>query len=94
MIEQFAIEFPEKIERYDVDRDVVLFPGKTAHGEIICAVGGEALEDHFGARGSGQRARLAAFKAHRKEIEDAARRRLDTGQDEQDGSILVRTSDL
>lgn len=94
MTERYGMDFPEKIERYDFDRDVVLFPGKTAEGEVTCAISGEALEDHFDARGTSQRSRLAAFKAHRSEIESAARRRFDTGQRERDGSILIRSSDI
>lgn len=94
MVERSAIEFPEKVERYDFDRDVVLFAGKTIDGEITCAVSREALEDHFGAHGSRARAHLAAFRANRPAIEDAARRKLTAGQRETDGSILIKTMDL
>lgn len=94
MIEKSSIEFPEKVERYDSDRDVVLFAGKTLEGEITCAVSGEALEDHFGARGSSARARLTAFRVNRPVIEDVARRKLTAHQHETDGSILVKTTDI
>ena len=94
MTERSALEFPEKIENYDSDRDVILFVGKAADGEITCAISGEALDDHFAARGRGQRARLAAFREHRSEIEDAARRKLEASQQERDGSILIRSYDL
>ncbi len=94
MVEWPAIEFPEKIERFDFDRDVVLFAGGTADGEITCAVSGEALEDRFGGRGSSKRARLAIFRANRPAIEDAARRKLTARQREPDGTILIKTADL
>ena len=94
MVERPAIEFPDKAERYDFDRGVVLFPGKTADGEITCAISGEALADRFGARGSGERPRLAAFRTHRPDIEDAARRKFTASQREADGSVLVKTADI
>ena len=94
MVEHPAIEFPEKIEQYDVDRDVVLFPARTADGEITCAISGEALQDYFGARGASQRLRLTAFRAHRADIEAAARRKFEANQREGDNSVLVRSNDL
>ena len=93
LVERPAIGFPDKIERYDPDRDVILFPGRTAEGEIICAVSGEALEDHFGARGTSQRARLAAFRANRGEIEATARHKLESGRREPGGSVIIRSGD-
>ena len=94
MIERPAIAFPDKVERYDSDRDAVLYLARTAEREITCAISGEALEDHFGARGAGERSRLAAFRANRKAIEAAARRKFESGRREKDGSILVRSADL
>ena len=95
MVERSAIEFPEKIQKYDFDRDVVLFPGKTAESEMTCAISGETLEDHFGAkRTDDERARLAAFRAHRETIEEIARRKYSERRLESDGSILIRTMDL
>lgn len=94
LVERPTIEFPEKVERYDADRDAVLFPARTADGEVTCAIGGEALSDRFGARGPSARARLAAFRRHRSEIEEAARRKFTAHRREADGSILVRSGDL
>lgn len=94
MVERPAISFPEKVERFDFDRDIVLFPGQTADGEITCAISAEALRDHFGARGLTERALLSAFRARRDEIEAATRRKYEAGQKENDGSVLVRSSDL
>lgn len=94
MTDRSAIDFPDKIETYDDLREIVLFPGDTGDGEITCAISVEALEDHFGVRGASRRARLAAFRAHRPEIEDVARRKLAAHQREPDGSILIRARDL
>ena len=48
MVEHSPINFPEKIERHDSSRDVVLFAARTRDGEVNCAISGEALEDHYG----------------------------------------------
>jgi len=91
LLEHSVIDFPEKIERYDSDRDVVLFPARTREGEVHCAISGEALEDHYGAKGISPRARLAAFRAHRPKIEEAARQKFTNRRLERDGSILIRS---
>jgi len=90
MVEHSPINFPEKVEQYDSGRDVVLFAARTRDGEIHCAISGEALEDHYGVKGVSQRARLAAFRAHRPEIEDVVRQKFITRHLERDGSILIR----
>lgn len=88
-----AIEFPDKIERVDFDRDIVLFSARTPEGEVTCAISGEALIDHFEARGMSERALLAAFRAHRFEIEELARRIFLARRRQADGTVLVRTED-
>ena len=94
MAEWPAIEFPEHVERYDVDRDIALFPARTADGDIACAISGEALLDHFEARGASRRALIAAFRAHRSEIEDLAERKFSARSLEPDGSILITKADV
>jgi hypothetical protein len=47
----------------------------------------------FGSANRSQRARLAAFRTHRLDIQALARRKLDAGIREADGSIAVRTTD-
>ena len=93
MTERSPIDFPDKAVTYDELRDVVLFLARAAHDDVTCAISGEALEDRFDAKGTGRRARLAAFQAHRTEIEDLARRKLAARRLEPDGSILVRAAD-
>ena len=94
MVERPVIEFPDKVERFDLDRDVVMFPALSAEGEISCAITGDALADHFEARGSGRRALMAAFRRQRSQIEDAARRKFMARNREPDGSILIRSADV
>lgn len=93
MTEQSPISFPDTPGTYDEVRDVVLFPARTANGEITCAVSGETLEDHFGAKGMSRRARLLAFRTHRSQIEALARRKFLARQHEADGSILIRSAE-
>lgn len=91
LVEHAMLEFPVKIQDYDRDRDVVLFPARTRDGDIDCAISGKALEDHFGAKGISRRSRLAAFRAHRQDIEDSARQQYVSHRLELDGSILIRS---
>ena len=92
MLEWPGIEFPDK--QYDFDRDVVLFPARTAEGEVRCVISREALMDHFEARGVSKRALIAAFRAHRPEIEDLAERKFAARKLEPDGSILITSTDV
>ncbi len=94
MIERPAMTFPEKTESYDSNRDVVLFPAMTADGDVTCAISGDALEDHCAARGQSRRARLAAFHAHRSEIEEKAFQKYTSRKREADGSLLIRSNDF
>ncbi len=94
MLDRKMLTFTERIENYDLERDVVLFEGRNGDQRIACAISGEALADHFGARGFGRRQRLAAFHAHRDEIEDQARRKYLAAWLEPDGSVLIRSEDL
>ncbi len=94
MLDRTMLGFSERVENYDPERDVVRFEGRDGDRRIACAISGEALEDHFGARGTGHRQRLAAFHAHRDEIEDQARRKYTAAWLEPDGSVLIRSQDL
>ena len=91
MIDERRLVFPEPKERYDFDREVVFFNGKDREKTVQCAIGHEALDDHFG---GGDKAPLKIFVAHRERIEHEARCKYLTNNLEADGSILIRTSDL
>jgi len=95
MLEAPALTFPDAAARHDGDRDVVLFEGRNADdARVPCAITGDALAAHFGANGTGSRARLAAFRDNRRRIEDLARQKYAARQTERDGSVFVRSSDV
>lgn len=93
LVRKPSIQFAAKQGRYDRHRDAVLFLGRTNDGEVQCTIDGEALDMCFGSANRSQRARLAAFRKHRLDIQALARRKLDAGIREADGSIAVRTTD-
>ena len=94
MTERYSIEFPDKRERYDSDRDVVLFSGRTTRGEISCAISREALVDYCEIKGKDRRALLSAFRKYRQQIENIARKKVSARQLEPDGSLLIRNEDM
>ena len=89
-----GLAFPERVERFDPDRDAVLFSGRAESGTVDCAITGDALAASYGAKGRSARALLAAFRGHRAEIEDQARRKLTANALEKDGSVLLRPADI
>lgn len=91
MTDKRTLAFPDRDYRLDSSNGVT-FWGQDARLRIRCFISREALEDHFSGRG-----RLkpdAAFEKRRADIEAFARRKYLLGQDEPDGSVLVRTEDL
>ncbi len=70
------IAFPQERPEYS-GRDLALvFPALVDGERVQCAITAEALEDHFGAASLREEDVLAAFDAHRRAIERAARRML------------------
>ena len=57
----------------------------------MCAINGEALEDHFD---GDNKHMLKIFKANRERIEHEVRRKYLAGRMESDGSVLIKTMDL
>jgi fido (protein-threonine AMPylation protein) len=90
-LEQHDLRFPEREERYDFDRGVVMFWGHDGEIRVGCAISREALDDHF--QGDDKN-KLEVFRANRRVIEQDARRKYLAGETEPDGSILIRTADL
>lgn len=91
MVDKRHLAFPSPKERYDFDREVVLFKGEDDEKTVQCAISQEALEDHFGADSKNL---LKVFIANRERIEHEARRKYFTDQLEADGSVLIRTTDF
>lgn len=94
MVEKRLLEFADAAARYDEDREVFLFCGTASGRDVYCAISREAIEDHFKPQGGGSSARLAAFKRHRRTIEELAEQKFRARQFEPDGTILIRTLDI
>jgi len=85
------LTFPLPDEKYIFNREVVVFWGRDEETRVRCEISEEALDDHFGGE---RKDELKAFRAHRREIEEIARRKYLAGQTEKDGSVLIRTKEL
>jgi transcriptional regulator with XRE-family HTH domain len=91
MLDERVLVFPDNQANHDQLRDIVLFHGRDGDKEIRCAISREALEDHFD---GDDRDPLKVFRANRERIEHEARRKYLAGKMENDGSVLIRTTDL
>jgi Protein of unknown function (DUF1488) len=78
-------------ERYDSNRDVVVFWGLDRNQRIQCVISEEALGDHFD---GDNKNKLETFRSNRQAIEDIARRKYLSGRIEPDGTVLIRTADI
>jgi Fic family protein len=90
-LDRHTLEFPEKAEKFDFDREVVLFFGQDGKNRVRCAISREALDDDFAAD---NRDKVDVFTENRKVIEEAARQKYLAGDTETDGSILIHTGEL
>jgi hypothetical protein len=89
-----SLHFDDRPARGDSDRDAVIFIGRNAMREVICAISGEALEDHFDADGVADQSRIKLFQRHRAEIENMARIKYLTWPVEEPDAVLVKTADV
>jgi Protein of unknown function (DUF1488) len=85
------LAFPDKVEKFDFDREVVVYFGEDGKVRVRCAVSREALDDDFGAN---HRDKVEVFRENRKVIEEAARQKYLVGDTETDGSILIHSGEL
>jgi Protein of unknown function (DUF1488) len=84
---EFAVD-----EWYDHHRrKIVWFSAIVDDNCIDCGISIEALRDHFGAYYDDP---LPAFRTHRARIQDAATKLIIQRRFEDDGKILIRSSDL
>jgi uncharacterized protein DUF1488/Fic/DOC family protein len=90
-LERHNLKFPDKSEKFDFDREVVVFFGEDGKARVRCAISRQALEGDFGAD---DRDKLEVFRENRKVIEEAARQRYLAGDTETDGSILIDSGEL
>lgn len=87
------LTFDNAPPRYQFDRDAVAFSGNST-GEIVhCAISREALDDDFGADGTGQKGRIDAFHKNRSIIERLARAKYLAAPIEEPGSLVIKTTD-
>ena len=91
MPNQHDLSFPAADEKYDLDRQAVVFWGRDGETRIRCQISREALDDHFGGDGKDK---LDVFRGNRAAIEEGARRKYLAGRTEPDGSVLIRTGEL
>ena len=87
------LTFDNAPPRYQFDRDVVAFAGKSLGGLVDCAISREALDDDFGADGTGQKGRVEAFHKNRSVIEQLARIKYLSSRIDEPGSVLIKTTD-
>jgi hypothetical protein len=85
-LEKHDLAFPDKAEKFDFDREVVVFFGQDGKARVRCAISREALDDDFGAD---NRDKMEVFRENRKVIEEAVRQKYLAGDTETDGSVLI-----
>ena len=85
-----APRFPHATPLYDSHRMVVKFVAVLGTDNIPCAISHEALTDHFG---NDSERPVAVFTQHRGAIERIAANLIAKNRRENDGSILIRSSD-
>ena len=90
-LERHDLKFPDHAEKWDFDREVVLFYGQDGDNRVRCAISREALDDDF--RGD-NRDKVEVFRENRAAIEQGARQKYAAGDTETDGSILVHSGEL
>jgi fido (protein-threonine AMPylation protein) len=90
-LEKHDLTFPDQAEKFDFDREVVLFFGQDGKTRIRCAISRESLDDDFRAD---NREKVEVFRENRKVIEEAARQKYLAGDTETDGSILIHSGEL
>jgi fido (protein-threonine AMPylation protein) len=90
-LEKHDLKFPDQAEKWDFDREVVLFFGQDGDNRVRCAISREALDDDF--RGDG-RDKVEVFRENRVAIEQGVRQKYGAGDTETDGSVLLHSGEL
>ena len=94
MIPGLDLTFSNPPARYDSSRDIVTFTGTALASPVACAISREALDDHFGADGLGQKGRVESFNRNRSRIELIARIKYLSWSVEGLNSVLIKTTDV
>ncbi len=90
-LERHELKFPDRAEKWDFDREVVVFFGQDGDNRVRCAISREALDDDFRAD---DRDKAEVFRENREVIEEGARRKYAAGDTEPDGSVLIHSGEL
>jgi fido (protein-threonine AMPylation protein) len=90
-LEKHDLKFPDQAEKWDFDREVVLFFGQDEDNRVRCAISREALDDDF--RGD-NRDKVEVFRENRAAIEQGVRQKYAAGDTETDGSVLIHSGEL
>jgi len=90
-MEKHDLEFPDKGEKEDFDRDTVIFFGQDGKKRVRCDISREAIDDDLG---GDDLIKVELFRENPKVIEETARRKYLAGDTEDDGSILIHTGDM
>ena len=90
-LERHELKFPDRAEKWDFDREVVVFFGQDGDNRVRCAISREALDDDFRAD---NRDKVEVFRENREVIEEGARRKYAAGDTEPDGSVLIHSAEL
>jgi hypothetical protein len=88
------LTFNNPTARYDLQRDIVSFAGKSLGIPVACGVSRETLDDHFGADRLGQNGRLEQFLKNRSKIELMARIKYLSWPVDEPNSVLIKTQDV
>ena len=91
VLERHELKFPEQEEKFDFDREAVLFFGQDGDNRVRCAISREALDDDF--RGDG-REKVEVFRENRAAIEQGVQQKYAAGDTETDGSVLIHSGEL
>ncbi|WP_334003808.1 DUF1488 domain-containing protein [Burkholderia gladioli] len=72
------ISFPQDPPQFTPADPAIAFPVLVGATRLRCEISAEALESHYGAASCGEGDLRHAFAAHRDEIEEAARRMIES----------------
>jgi hypothetical protein len=90
-LEKHDLKFPAPEERFDFDREVVLFYAQDGKTRVRCSISREALDDDFGADNQDK---VAVFRENRQVMEQCARQKYAAGDTGTDGSVLIHSGEL
>jgi hypothetical protein len=89
-----SIIFPSVEPYWVFERECLRFPALVDGTIVNCLVSGEALIQHFGARGMTADEARRAFNDHKLAIQEAARGKIEAGEYNTRGEVLLKMSDF